>query len=794
MNFALSLYVRLARAFPHEFKMVYGYEMTQLGEDMVKDIAKRHGIVGLIRLVLDIAMRLPIEYLSEMRQDLRYAARGLVKSPGFALVGIVSMGIGMGLTTYVYSAKLQLLLRALPAANASRLVLPERPVSYYYIEQYRDQKSLFTGVAAVEPSVPFNITLQNDVGAKPERVFGQIVSPDYFTVLGVEAARGRVLNPDQDKPGNAAVVVITDRFWRNRLKGSPDVIGQSIRVNGQPATIVGITPKDFNGVLPINPSEIFVPITAPAAVAPELANDVLHQRSARDFLAFLCLAPGVTIESAEAALDAITRNLDQQDASQAIRDDKGKHVTLVPGGTVVPLPRDIKPIVLGFFILLMGLIMTIACMNLANMLLARGANRRKELAIRLAVGASRFRIIRQMLTEGILLSLLGGLAGFAFGYALCVLKSQITEPSAIPTERDFIPDWHAVVFVFALSVACGVGFSLLPALRVTKADLVSSLKATSAGALRGYGRFGMRNLLMVTQVAGSLMLLLITGFLVIGISEVGTVKTKFDPNKMYMLSIDPMRQGYTSEKSIAFFEKLPDRLNSSGATHSIAFAAQPPFSIQDLDDPTPFTAEDSHVEISAVKETVGAGYFAALDESVAGRDFTDTDQKVQPDSSKTLPIILNESTARGFFGNRNAIGQRIRDDKNIYEVVGTVRNVSAGLAVKNIVYVPLTDRDFARPPAAGIVVMVGPEKGAESGTDALSDVGREIATIDPNLNIFNVRTFSEYLERSRSAERFAIDTYGGIGIFGLVLAAIGLAGVTAYAVAQRRKEIGIRVA
>ena len=200
-----------------------------------------------------------------------------------------------------------------PAQGGAGLVMPEKPVSYYYIEQYRDQKGLFTGAAAFQTGVPFNVTFQSDVNAKPERVFGQLVSADYFSVLGVQPQRGRVLSAELDKPGDAPVVVISDRFWRNRLNSSPGAVGQTLHLNGQPATIVGITPKDFNGALSINPSELFVPITAPAALAPELANDVLHQRNASEFLGIMCLAPGVTMESAEAALDAITRHLDEQD-------------------------------------------------------------------------------------------------------------------------------------------------------------------------------------------------------------------------------------------------------------------------------------------------------------------------------------------------------------------------------------------------------------------------------------------------------------------------------------------------
>ena len=797
MNFAVRIYRWLAQAFPHEFKLAYGAEVTQLGEDVVEDIAKRHGGAGLIRLIADIAMRIPLEYLSEMRRDMRYALRGLIKSPGFALVGITSMGLGIGLTTMVYNSKWQLIFRELPAtANAKRLVMPEKPVSYYYIEQYREQKRLFTGVAAFQTGIPFNITFQGEVNAKPKRVFGQLVSADYFSVLGVQPQRGRALSAELDKPGDAPVVVISDRFWRDRLNSSPEAVGQTLRVNGQPATIVGITPKNFNGALSMYPAELFVPITAPAALAPELANDVLHQRNAKEFLAMICLAPGVTIESAEADLDAITRRLDEQDPSAPLRADKGRRVTLLSAGGMTPIPRNVRPAIGGFFIVLMGLIMTIVCMNLANMLLARGANRRKELAIRLAVGASRFRLVRQMMSEGILLSLLGGVAGFALAFGLAVLKSKFTPPTAVPEESNFIPDWRAAVFAFALAVVCGIGFSLAPALRATKADLTPALKEGSALQLPGYGRFGLRNLLMVTQVAGSLMLLLITGFLVIGISKTSSVQTKFDPHTMYLLSIDPVRDGYTPEKSQVLFEKLPERLKTAGAARSVALAAQAPFSIEDEDETIRLTAENSRVQISALEETVGAGYFAALSEPMlAGREFVEFDQRERADGSKTLPAVLNESAARGFFGNGNAIGELFRDDKQSYEVVGVVRDLRNDIGIsRSVIYIPLTRRNFARPPADGMTIMVRPDAGMDAGTDALSGIRREIASIDPDLAIFNVRTLSEYLELSRSSARFAVSTYGGIGVFGLVLAAIGLAGVTGYTVAQRRKEIGIRMA
>ena len=803
MSLAWRIYRRLAQAFPHEFNLVYGPEVIELGQDMEEEIRKRQGAAGLIRLIADIAIRVPVEYLSELRGDMRYAWRALVKSPGFALVGIVSMGLGIGLTTNVYSSKWELIFHELPAANAKRLVMFQESasddlarVSYYYIEQYREQKSLFAGVAALQTGIPFNLTLPGDQGAKPQRVFGQLVSPDYFSVLGVQPQRGRVLSAALDKPGDAPVVVISDRFWRNRLNSSPDAIGQTLRLNGQLATIVGITPKDFHGALALNPSELFVPLTAPATLAPELANDVLHQRNAQDFLAILCLARGVTMESAEAGLDAITRRLDEQDPHSLAHTDKGRRITLLSAGTSVPIPRKFKPVLIGFLVALMGLVIALACLNLANMLMARGVNRRKELAIRLSVGASRFRLIRQMISEDLLLSLLGGVAGFALAYGLGVLNAHFTPPRTVPIESNPGLDWSATVFAFGVAIVCGIGFSFPPALQATKADLTPALKQSSALQLPGYRTYGLRNLLMVIQVAASLTLLLMTGFLVMGITKTSSLQTRFDPRTMILVSLDPVREGYGPEKAQALFEKLPEELKTAGAVHSVALAAQPPFS-GDIES-TQLTAENrpesSQVVQSVVEETVGAGYFAALNEPVvAGREFEERDQRSQVDAAKSLvlPAVLNETAERKLFGNHNAIGKRVRDHDHSYDVIGVVHDMTdvEGFS-EAIIYLPLTPRNFARPPVGGMTILVR----SDAGPDALSAIRNKIALLDPNLSIFDAQTLGDYLDRSRAALRFSVQTYGGIGLFGLVLAAIGLAGVTAYSVAHRRKEIAIRTA
>jgi len=802
MNIAWPIYRRLAAAFPHEFKLAFGDEMMQAGEDAIADIAKRHGALGLVSLIGDLLLRLPIEYLNEMRRDLRYAARTLMKSPGYAAVGIVSMGLGIGLTTNVYSSHWVVFTRPLPgAANATQLVSAQNPTSYPYIEHYREQRNLFAGVAAVRNGVEFNVALDGRTG-RPERVYGQLVSPDYFSVLGMDAQRGRLLSADLDKTGAVPSVVVSDRYWRSRLNADPDVIGQTIRLNGQPATIVGITPRKFDGALTPNPAELFVPTTVPASLAPELGDNVLHNRSARDFQLLFRLAPGISIDSAEAALDGITRRLDKDDPFAPPQRDKAKRVVLLPAGTRMPIPREFRPKVLGFFSALMVIITAIACLNLATMVLARAAGRRKELAIRLGVGASRFRLIRQMLTEGILLSLLGAAAGFAMAYGLWALTAHTRLPAGAPISPDTSLDWHAAMLALVLAVVCGIGFSILPALQATKTDVAPALKDGAALQLLGHRRFGLRNLAMGAQVAGSLLLLLVTGFLVLGIMNGNSIRTNFNQKTMVFLFIDPVRDGYAPDKSQAFFERLPERLRSAPSVASFALAAQPPYLPAD-DDNFHLTVVDPHVsspvEKDVVKETVGAGYFAVLNEPIlAGREFGESDQRVDAEAAidsgaavPTLPLVLNEKAAYTLFGKDNPIGKHLRGDRREYEVVGLVPNMKDASGQTNaIAYPPLTRRDFALPPAGGITIMAR----GHSAEDAIGGVRSVVASMDPNLTLFNVQTLSEYLELIRAAMRSALRMFGGIGVFGLALSAIGLAGVTGCAVAQRRKEIGIRMA
>ncbi len=800
MRLAMRLYAALARAFPQEFQMVYGTDIVQMGEDIVEDIAKQSGFLGLFRLVADLAIRVPLEYLSEMRRDLMYALRTLPKARGFAAVGVVSLGLGIGVAAVSVSEALNLLLKDTPGIqNPEKLVMVTN-VSYPYIEHYRDQHELFHGAAAFQPAVPYNIAL--GAGTKAERVFGQLVSPEYFSVLGVAAARGRIFDPDTDKPGSSPQVFISDRFWRERMNADPAAVGRALRVNGQAATIVGIGPKDFLGAISFIPADIFVPTTVPATVAPELSGDAIHQREMKTFSAILRMAPGVTFATAEAGLDAITRNLDQETLDPA-RNAKGRRVTLLPGGKVLPVPRSLIPVMLSFMLLLNSLIVAIVCMNLANMQLARATARRKEVAVRLSVGASRFRLIRQLLTETLLVAVTGGTAGILFAFWAANAMAKIKLPFPYPVQVDITPDWRVVVIVLAISMAAGIGFGLAPALSATRADLAAQLKEGLVGQPRGYRRFGMRNLLIVGQVAGSLALLMVTGFMILGFRNNNRIDIPFDASTMYLFSIDPVRDGYTAERATEFLDSLPDRLKRAPGVREVVLSEAAPFGPQAA--VNTLTAAGGGVTPDQVvsgiaKNTVGPNYFAALNATiVAGREFDIRDQHMEVSRSRAIPVVINQAAAHALFGTAEPVGRRILESSKSYDVVGVVRDLSAplsqtaqgqGIVVVPVVYLPLTRAEFAHPPLNGMIVMVRSDR----GPDSMESVRRELAAIDPNVAIFNVHTLGGQVADTLAYLHLSGYIYGGIGVFGMVLAAIGLAGVTAYSVARRRKEIGIRMA
>ena len=790
VNLCVALYRRFASAFPHEFHMLHGEDLDRLGEDAAPEAWRRYGWSGLVRLLADIAVRLPIEYLAEIRQDVVYALRLLAKAPGFTSVAVLSLGVGIGMCCAVLSECRAIVGPAPGLRNPATLAtFIWTQVSYPNFERYRDAHQTVAAAAAVMGPVPFAVAFNGEKSLRAERVSGHLVSPEYFTTLGVEPAAGRVFAPETEKAVTDTVVVVSDRFWRTHLDSDPHAVGRTLRLNGSLATIVGIGPKDFLGIWPQSPADLFVPVASAVAFAPELSGDPLHRSDREIFRVVFRLAPGVTMPAAEAALDAMTRNLDQETGARHGSDRKGRAVRLMPAGTVGYATPEQHALVDTFNVVLWALVLSLVCANLASLLLARGSQRRREIAVRLSVGASRARLVRQFLTESVLLSFTGGLAGLALAYSITHVLASLPLPSQIPLEFNCRIDLHVLAVTLAIALASGIGFGLAPARSATRTDIGVTLKEGAEAPLRGYRRFGLRNLFVVGQMAVSLMLLLVTWFVALAFLGTARLDTGVDMTNLNLFSLDPVRDGYSREAVPALFSSLPDELSRVRGVRAVALTSSALPSHSDaIRISTPAgDGKVGDVVRSAYRERIAANYFSTLGVPlVRGREFDLRDRELDP------PAILSQTAARSLFGAADPIGRHIRDGDRTYTVVGLARDMRTGLLTPNpmaTVFLPLTPEWLAGN-AGRLTVLV---RGAE-GRDTIAAVRNRMASLHPDLTVFDVHTMQEDLARLNSLAQWVSAIYMILGFFALLLACVGLGGVTAYAVVRRRKELGIRMA
>jgi predicted permease len=443
-------------------------------------------------------------------------------------------------------------------------------------------------------------------------------------------------------------------------------------------------------------------------------------------------------------------------------------------------------------VVLAALMLLVACTNVANMMLARATARRREISVRLALGASRARLIRQLLTESMLIAAGAGVVGWAFAVRLMRLLSQadvmrvgFRSPFPIPVSATLAPDGRTLIATIALAVFTGLAFGLAPALRSTRADLTASLKDGGSIRLRRYGLFNVRNFLMVSQTAAALTLLLITGILARGYQKAFAMDVGFNPNDLYTISLDPVRDGYSGAQATAFFERLRERVR-----------ALPSVTSASLSDTSPMWAPPGAVTFSASaaglpmigsaeRYAVGDGYFETLGVPIqSGRSFHKNDEAV---------AIVNERLARDYWKNQSPLGRRIEIAGQSFQVVGVIRNAKMTFALGQAapaIYLPLRAQDFARPSFAGVTLIAR----TSPGIDGLGTLRREIAAIDPNLTPFYTFRMPEQVDRLMYMSKIGVSIHTFDGVFGLILAMIGLAGITAYSVAQRAREIGIRIA
>jgi hypothetical protein len=401
------------------------------------------------------------------------------------------------------------------------------------------------------------------------------------------------------------------------------------------------------------PADVFVPVTSGAAIAPELGGEALHARNLTLFRVVLRMAPGVRLAAAEAALDVVRRHLDDESGIPE-GERKGRQVRLISASGMMPMPAEKKAMTYTFMAVLMSLILSLACTNLANLLLARGSQRSREIAIRIAVGANRVRLVRQLLTESVLLALAGGVGSYVFTYWLTSLISTIKLPMPVVFELNIHPDWGVLLMTLGLSTMVGVAFGLMPALATTRADVTPALKAGGLSRMRGFRRFGIRNLLVAYQVASSLMLLLIVGYLVLGYRRTSHVDPGFETASLYLLELDPAHDGYTAEQSAKLLDLLPDRLGRLGAVRGVTLAEAAPFAEFIPVPNARFAARQPNgdVQCSVMRQQIGASYFATIGIPLSrGREFTQRELHERPGRDSAQPALVNQTGAQDLLGS-----------------------------------------------------------------------------------------------------------------------------------------------
>jgi len=723
-------------------------------------------------------------------QDVKYGARMLAKSPGFTLVAMLTLALGIGANTAIFTLVNEALLRPRPGiGNPERLVDVGRTqdgfgfdnMSYPNYKDYRDRNRTLTGLAgyALEPHA---VSLSE--GESSERVFAGVVSGSYFSVLEVQPAAGRFFTDQDDQNGAAPVTVLSHAFWQRRFGGNPGIVGSDLRINGQPVRVVGVASSDFRSTSPIAPDAWF-----PMYMRPVLRpgdSGVLTQRRSVFMMAIGRLKPGVSIAQARADLNAIAGDLEREFPNE----NRGKGVAVTSSGLI---PGDLRLIIAGFFTVLMmfvGLVLLIACFDVAGMLLVRASQRRREVAVRVALGASRWRITRQMLSEGLLLFAMGGAAGLLTAVWMRDLLLAFVPDLPVPLYMELNLDWRVLGFGLALSLVSGLLASLAPALQTSHTDPVTVLKEETSGSRR---RMRLRNALVLGQVAVTVVLLVSAGMFVRALGKAASVNPGIEIENLSVVGLDFALAGMEQADGLVFADQLLQRTEALPGVRSAALAWGVPLdgggrSLGGVTVPG-YQGPDGRVGVEADWNVVTPEYFATMGiPLLRGRDFTAADAQ-----GRTEVAIVNETLASLFWPGQDAIGQKLlnpqgEDNVRALEVIGVARNQkyrSLGDEPRNFVYVPLKQNYMGN---LNLVIRTEP------GAPVFADVRKLVHAMNPYLPILHTQSMEELAGIGLLPQRMAGWVASLLGVVGLLLAATGLYGVTAFSTAQRTREFGIRMA
>ncbi|HEU4509149.1 MAG TPA: ABC transporter permease [Pyrinomonadaceae bacterium] len=726
--------------------------------------------------------------MNTLLQDIRFGVRMLLKSPSISIVATIALALGIGANTAIFSVVNAVLLRPLPFPDPDSLVavyetVPQRGMlrgshSYPNFFDVRSQNTTLERVASYHGS-NFIMTGRGE----PVRLIGEVVTADLFPLLGVAPALGRTFHADEDKPSDARVVVLSHALFRERFGEDPSVLNQVITLDGRGYTVIGVMPPGFEFPIQNEPPQLWTTIAIDAAGS----EPVTDQRGAHFLRVIGRLKPGVTHEQAQAEMEAIGARLAQQypdeNTNRSLRIESALHA----------LVGEIRPMLL----ILLGsvaCVLLIACANVANLLLARATSRHKEMAIRTALGASRVRVIRQLLTESVLLSLCGG----AVGLLLAVWWSDLL----IALGKDDIPravqvgiDLRVLGFTLGVSLLTGLIFGLAPAFHSSKSELVDSLKEGGRGTSEGARRNKMRSVLVVSELAIAVVLLVCAGLLLQSLWRLQGVNSGLRPENILTFNVGLPEVKYKYDRQTQFFIDLKSRLEAAPGVQAASTIFPLPlsgdrFSISFEIEGRPMDPKDHP---SADFFTTGVGYFRVMGiPIIKGRDFDDRDKH-----GATPVIIITETFARQHFPNEDAIGKRIKpgissiegEDSTMREiigVVGDVRNRSLNTEARAADYVPHTQIPFSQ--------MVAVAKTTSEPRSLIPSVTKLVGGMDQDVPVFEVKTMEEYLAASVAAPRFSSTLLSIFAAVALVLTVVGLYGVMSYSVAQRTNEIGIRLA